>query len=53
MINGRPAPPDEPVAIGPGALIQLGDVECELLDAEHLHDAIRALFPTPELLRQT
>jgi len=53
VVNGHTAPPDEPVAIEPGALVKLGDVECELLDAGQLHDAIRALFPTPELFRQT
>lgn len=52
VVNGRPAPPDEPVDAASGSLLQLGDVECELLDAGQLHETIRALFPTPELLRR-
>ena len=51
VVNGHPAPPDEPVPIAPGSLLIVGDVDCEVLDARELHATIRALFPTPELLR--
>ena len=52
VVNGRLAPPDEPVDVASGALLQVGDVECELMDAGLLHETIRTLFPTPELLRR-
>jgi len=53
VINGHPALPDAPVPIAPGALLQVGDVDCELLDTGQLYDTIRALFPTKELFRRT
>lgn len=52
VVNGFDAPADEPVAVEPGSLLRVGDVECELLDAGQLHEAIRALFPTAALLRE-
>ncbi len=52
VVNGLPALPDAPMAITPGTLLLLGDVECELLDAAGLHDTIRAVFPTAELFRR-
>jgi FHA domain len=52
VINGHPALPDTPMAIAPGAFLQVGDVECELLDAPALYETIRSLFPTAELFRR-
>lgn len=51
VINGRQAPVDEPVPVEPGAVLRVGDVDCELLDAGQLHETIRALFPTANLVR--
>lgn len=52
VVNGHPALPDVPMEVASGTLLQVGDVECELLDAEQLHETIRALFPTVELFQR-
>ncbi len=49
-LNGEPLQPDELRATGSGDTLLIGEVSCELLDAGTLHQKIRALFPTPDLL---
>ena len=49
-LNGERLVPEAPRPTGSGDVILFGEVPCDLLDAGALHQKIRAVLPTPELL---
>lgn len=52
FLNGERLEPEASRPTGTGDTILFGEVRCELLDAGALHQKIRAIFPTPNLLGQ-